>query len=129
MSEQNVALIRRLVDEWNAGEPIVSSEFFHPEVEFLPMRSNVEGPYRGLAGIDAFIADTLEVFETFEQHPEYADLGDRVLAWGTIHVRAKGSGIETDIETGGLFDFRDGKIVRWQDFGSKAAALKAAEAG
>ena len=26
---------------------------------------------------------------------------------------------------GDVFEFRDGKIVRWQDFGSKAAALKA----
>jgi hypothetical protein len=26
---------------------------------------------------------------------------------------------------GGVFEFRDGKIVRWEDFGSKAEALKA----
>jgi hypothetical protein len=25
-----------------------------------------------------------------------------------------------------VFEFRDGKIVRWQDFGSKDAALEAA---
>jgi limonene-1,2-epoxide hydrolase len=31
-----------------------------------------------------------------------------------------------DIATGGIFDFRDGKIVRWEDFGSKEQALKAA---
>jgi hypothetical protein len=43
-----------------------------------------------------------------------------------IHVRARGSGIETDIPTGGIFDFRDGKIVRWEDFGSKEKALRAA---
>jgi len=44
---------------------------------------------------------------------------------GTIHVRARGSGIETDIETGGLFEFRDGKVIRWEDFGSKDKALEA----
>ena len=63
---------------------------------------------------------------TFEPSFEYADLDDRVLAWGSIHVRARGSGIETDVETGGLFEFRDGKIVRWEDFGSKQKALEAA---
>ena len=26
---------------------------------------------------------------------------------------------------GGIFEFRDGKVVRWQDFGSKAKALEA----
>jgi hypothetical protein len=40
-------------------------------------------------------------------------------------VRARGSGIETDIGMGGVFDFRDGKIVRWEDFGSKDRALEA----
>ena len=47
------------------------------------------------------------------------------MAWGVIHVRARGSGIETDIATGGIFEFRDGKIVRWEDFGSKDKAIEA----
>ena len=64
--------------------------------------------------------------EKFDLHYEFLDLGERVLAWGVIHVRARGSGIETDIPTGGIFDFRDGKIVRWEDFGSKEKALQAA---
>jgi hypothetical protein len=49
-----------------------------------------------------------------------------VLASGAIHVRARGSGVETDIQTGGLFEFRDGRMVRWEDFGSKTKALEAA---
>jgi limonene-1,2-epoxide hydrolase len=63
--------------------------------------------------------------ETSIIHEMSSDLGERVLAWGTIHVRARGSGIETNIETGGVFEFRDGKIMRWEDFGSKDAALEA----
>ena len=93
---------------------------------FLPLRAATEGAYRGLAGLQAFIDDTLEVFDKFEMHYEFTDLGERVLAWGTIHVRARGSGLETDIQTGGLFEFRDGLIVRWEDFGSKEKALEAA---
>ena len=99
--------------------------YYHPDVEYLPLRSATEGTYRGIAGVERFNADTKEVFEKFEPHYEFLDLGERVLAWGVIHVRAKGSGIETDIPTGGIFEFRDGKVVRWQDFGSKAKALEA----
>ena len=95
-------------------------------MEFLPIRAATEGAYRGLAGIEGFVSDTLEVFDKFEMNLELADLGERVLAWGTIHVRASSSEIETDIESGGLFEFREGKIVRWEDFGSKDLALKAA---
>jgi hypothetical protein len=98
---------------------------FDPDVAWLPHRAATEGAYRGPAGIKRFITDTTEVFEKYELHFEYADLGERVLAWGHVHVRARGSGIETDIEAGGIFDFREGKIVPWEDFGTKEKALEA----
>lgn len=119
-------LVREMQEGWNRGETAVREEVWHPNVEFLPLRSATEGGYHGLPGIETFIRDTLAVFEKFEMNYEYTDLGDRVLAWGSIHLRARGSGLETDVETGGLFDIRDGKIVRWEDFGSKQKALEAA---
>jgi ketosteroid isomerase-like protein len=126
MSQENVELVREAQDAWNRGETVVRADVWHPDVEFLPLRSATEGGYNGLSGIEPFVTDTLAVFEKFEMNYEYADLGDQVLAWGSIHLRARGSGVETDIQTGGLFDFRDGKIVRWEDFGSKERALEAA---
>jgi limonene-1,2-epoxide hydrolase len=127
MSRANVELLRRGIDEMNrVGLSEVNvGLYYHPEVAFLPRRSATEGAYHGIAGIEGFIADTREVFEKFELHCEFLDLGERVLAWGVIHVRARGSGIETDIATGGVYEFRDGKIVRWEDFGDKDKALKA----
>jgi limonene-1,2-epoxide hydrolase len=94
-------------------------------VEFLPLRAATEGAYRGIAGIEKFVADTEEIFERFEFHYDLLDLGERVVAWGKIHLQARGSGIETDIPMGGVFEFRDGRIVRWEDFGSKDMALEA----
>jgi ketosteroid isomerase-like protein len=125
MSKGNVELVRSLQDRWNSGDSTVDPDVFHPDVEFLPLRAATEGAYHGLTGIEAFVRDTLDVFDKFEMHYELADLGERVLAWGSIHLRARGSGLETDIDTGGLFEFRDGKIVRWEDFGSKDKALEA----
>jgi len=125
MSEENVELLRKLQDDWNRGERDFADEY-HPDVEFVPLRAATEGAYQGLSGIEAWIADTSEVFDKFEMNFEFTDLGERVLACGTIHVRARGSGVETDIETGGLFEFRDGRIVRWEDFGSKSKAVEAA---
>jgi hypothetical protein len=125
MSQKNVELVRSLQDDWNRGDTTVDSDRFHPDLEFLPLRAATEGSYRGLAGFESFVADTLEVFEKFEMRYQFADLGERVLAWGHIHVRARGSGIETDIESGGIFEFREGKVVRWEDFGSKDKALEA----
>ena len=126
MSQENVEVVRSIQDDWNRGDTTVDPERIHPDLEYLPRRAATEGAYRGLAGLESFIADTLEVFEKFELHTKFADLGDeRVLSWGHIHVRARGSGIETDIEIGGVYEFRDGKVVRWEDFGSKDKALEA----
>src|SRR5438477_13170431 len=127
MAQENVELVCRLNDGLNRGEmnEMEIRSFFHPDVEFLPQRAGTEGAYRGIAGIEKFRADTEQVFEKFEPHYEFLDLGERVLAWGRIHLRAKGSGIETDIPVGGVFEFRDGKIVRWEDFGSKEKAMEA----
>jgi limonene-1,2-epoxide hydrolase len=127
MSQANVELLCRGAEEIKRGGigKVNPRLYYHPDVEYVPLRSATEGEYRGIGGIERFIADTEEVFEKFEPHFEFLDLGERVLAWGVIHVRARGSGIETDIATGGIFDLRDGKIVRWEDFGSKEKALKA----
>lgn len=127
MAQENVELLRRGFDEMNrVGISNVNLlSYFHPDVEYLPLRSAMEGAYRGIAGIERFTADTEEVFENFEPRYEFVDLGERVLAWGVVHVRARGSGIETDIATASVFDFRDGKVVRWEDFGDKDKALEA----
>jgi ketosteroid isomerase-like protein len=126
MSQENVELIRRLSDDFARGDMTSLLGKFDPDVEWLPRRAATEGAYRGSAGIERFIADTTEVFEKFEPRFEYTDLGERVLAWGHIHVRAKGSGIETDIEAWGIFEFREGKIARFEDFGTKEKAFEAA---
>ena len=127
MSQANVEVVLRLNDCAKRGElsEMDPRSFFHPDVEFLPRRAATEGAYHGLAGMDRYHADTDEIFEKFEPHYEFLDLGERVVAWGTIHVRARQSAIETDISMGGVFEFRDGKIVRFEDFGSKEKALEA----
>src|SRR5436853_3547995 len=119
-------LLRSMQDATCIGISEVNPRlYYQPDVEYVPIRSATEGEYRGIVGIERFNADTEEVFEKFELHYEFLDLGERVVAWGVIRVRARGSGIETDIATGGIFDFRDGKIVRREDFGSSDEALKA----
>ncbi len=130
MSRENLELVRRSIEEWNrawSGDaPAANLALYcHPDVEHVPRRSATEGAYRGLAGMEQFIADTREIFEKFELRYQLLDLGERVLAWGEVHVRAKGSGIETDIASAGIYEFRDGKIARWEDFGSKELALDA----
>jgi hypothetical protein len=127
VSQENVDLLRRLNDGMSRGEmnEMDFRSFFHPDVEFVPLRAATEGAYHGISGIERFVTDTDETFEKFEPHFEYLDLRERVLVWGTIHVGARQSGIDTDIPVGAVVEFRDGKVVRLQAFDSKKNAFKA----
>jgi ketosteroid isomerase-like protein len=126
MSQENVEIVRRLLEVTRAEDASAAVHLLDPDLEWIPLRAATEGAYRGIEGYLKFVADTDESFEIFESHLELHDAGDRVLAWGTIHLRGGGSGVEFDVPVGGIFDFRDGRIIRWQDFGSREAALEAA---
>jgi len=124
-ARSNVEVVRRLIDAVDDVEAAL--QYMHPELEFIPLRAKTEGAYYGHDGLRRFADDNDESFETFEPHLELRELPDgRVLAWGSIHVIARGSGVEMDVPTGGLYDLRDGKVTRWEDFGSKEKALDAA---
>jgi hypothetical protein len=92
MSRANVELVRRVFENRNVEEidEVEIRSIFRPDVEFLPRRAATEGAYRGIAGIEKFRADTEQVFEKFEVHYELLDLGERIVAWGKIDVRARG---------------------------------------
>jgi ketosteroid isomerase-like protein len=126
MSEENVEVVRRLLDAGDREDISAALACLDPDLEWIPLRAATEGSYYGRDGYERFVADTREIFEVFEPRLELRDLGDQVLAWGTITTRGAGSGVELEVPAGGIFDFRGGRIVRWHDFGSKEKALEAA---
>jgi ketosteroid isomerase-like protein len=129
MSQENVENFRRGSDALERGglDAALIEELIDPDVIFEPLRAPVSGAYRGYEGIRQFIADTAESFEVFRfDRPDIRDLGDRVLAIGTLHIRARQGGIETDVPTAGIATYRDGRLVHWKDFGDEKKALEAA---
>jgi ketosteroid isomerase-like protein len=125
MSEENVEIVRRLIDAARREDGPAALACLDPDVEWIPLRAATEGAPRGHDGFERFVVDTNENFETFEPNVELRDLGEQVLAWGTMRVRGRGSGIETDIPTWAILDFRAGRILRCQAFGSREEALEA----
>jgi len=98
MSEENVELFRRGADALERGsfDDALIEEIIDPELIFEPLRAPVSGTYRGHEGLRQFIADTAESFDVFRfNRADIRDLGDRVLAIGTLHIRARQGGIET----------------------------------
>jgi len=129
MSQENVEAFRRGTDALERGtvDTALLDELIDPDVIFEPLRAPMSGTYRGHDGIRQFIADTAESFDVFRfDRSDIRDLGDRVLAIGTLHIRARQGGVETDVPTAGIATYRDGRLIHWKDFGDRGQALKAA---
>jgi ketosteroid isomerase-like protein len=56
---------------------------------------------------------------------EVCDLGDQVLALGTLRVTGTGSGIEIEVPLAIVASFRDGLVTSLKDYGDKDRALAA----
>ena len=124
MSRENVETFQRGNEAANRGDIERMLRDVAEEVVFLPARSAVEGAYHGHDGLRKFWADNAENFEVFRvDFRDVRDLGDRVLAIGTIRIRGRGGGVETDIPTAGVATFQDGKMTRWEDFRERRLAL------
>jgi ketosteroid isomerase-like protein len=126
VSLEQVETVRRFIEAGVRDDLEAMLACLHPEVEMLPLRASTEGAFRGHEGWKRFRADTWSHYEKFEPRYELRDLGDSVLVFGAILVRGLGSGVEMEVPSAGIFEFRDGLIVRWQDFGSKERALEMA---
>lgn len=97
------------------------------DVVALPARSGVEGAYTGHAGLLRFLADNRESFELFRvRFDELHEVGEVIVAIGTVTVRGRGGGVETEVPMAGIFGFREGRISRWEDFRERDAAFAAA---
>ena len=100
----------------------------HDECVFEPLRSQTEGAFVGHEGMRRFLADTAQTFELFKAtYPDLRDLGDgRMLAIGTIRMRGRESGVENDVLSAAIVEFRDGRMLGYKDHGDRQLALQAA---
>jgi ketosteroid isomerase-like protein len=87
--------MRRAFDAFDAQDVEAFVSCMDPEIEFEPHLAMVEGGYRGHDGIRQFMADGSEVIELRRTVvDEVRDLGDRIVALGTFHIRGRKSGAE-----------------------------------
>ena len=127
MSQENVEAFRRGADAISRGDVVDIPQLVHPEAVFEPLRSATEGAYVGHEGMRSFIADTEEMFEIFQiSYTDIRDLGDRLVAIGSIRMRARESGVETDVPSAAIVEYVDGLLFRYKDYGQARLALEAA---
>ncbi len=135
MSDENVQLVRRLLEMFARREHEEVFEFYSPDIEWIAQDTprpdggvldgaQLAGTYRGHDGVRAYWRLWLEAWRDLEFEVEdVVSAGDEVVAlirnqrqWGRY------SGIAVDIAPYALvFTVRDGLVVRWRSFGDQDA--------
>jgi ketosteroid isomerase-like protein len=136
MSQENVDFVRGLFAA--AGEmdkqalltalPEMVPQTCDPEIEWIedPKRPDAR-TYRGHEGVIESWAGWLESFDEHSAELEdVRDCGDRVLVTSRENVRSRGSEVALSQRSFQVLTFRDGKILRYQEFYDEAAAREAA---
>lgn len=130
MSEQNVEMIRRVYAQWARGR-LASVDFFAPDIEYSRIGAqtpDMEGQWFGLDAVTAAIRDYLQPLSDLRISADrIIDLGDdRVLVLSRHTARGKQSGVPIEHELGDLLTVRDDRIVRFDSYWNRTAALEAA---
>jgi ketosteroid isomerase-like protein len=128
MTPEHIQAFLRGVDAINRLDATAVLALTHEDGVFEPMRAQTEGAFLGADGMRRFLADTAETFELFKaSYPDVRDLGDeRLLAIGTIRMRGRESGVETDVLSAAIVEFRDGRMWRYKDYGDTRLAMQMA---
>ena len=128
MSQENVDIVRRVLEATNRGDIEEMLTYIDPEGE---LHSAIIGGAEGnvYGGHDGFRRWYVEIEATFEELrtelTELRGLGDRVVGLGHIYARGRESGVELDSATGWVFTLRNGKVLKAEGFLSPDKALHA----
>jgi ketosteroid isomerase-like protein len=127
VTQENVDVVRRGIAAFNQRDLPALLTDFDRDVEWVEdQRYPGAETFRGRSGVERSLGKWWDAFrEIAAQIDGTIDLGDRVVLYG--RVRARGHDIDVEVEApfGGLCEFRRGKVVRVQTFGSRAEAVEA----
>jgi hypothetical protein len=130
MSQENVEVVRELVELWNSGVRDFTRfpEWLDSAIELEGPLSSVSGkPYHGHAGVEQWVRDVDDQFAQWTFRPdEIRAVGDSVIATGTLHMRGRASGAALQSPMASVHDFgSDHRITRWRIYRDVQEALKA----
>ena len=134
MSQENVELVRRLLEMFAQRDHEAVFAFYDPDIEWNAEvgptlgggADDLSGVYRGHEGVRTYWRRWLQAWKDLEfEVQDVVGAGDEVVAlirnqrqWG------RHSGIATEMPPYGLvFTIRDGKVARWRSYPDHESAL------
>ncbi|MGA8217785.1 MAG: nuclear transport factor 2 family protein [Solirubrobacterales bacterium] len=131
MSDENVEALKRGFGAYNRRDTEGLLEELDPEVELRASLEVMLGGdstvYRGHEGIRDNLRDVAEFFAEFQiEISDIRDLDERIVAIGKLRGRGKESGAEVETPIGYVVEFKNGKVIRIDDYLEPKEALEAA---
>ena len=127
MSQENVDRIREGIEAMNRRDIEGVLRLMDPKIRFEHRLAALQGNFVGLDGVRGWFADLVENFHAWQiDCSDIRDLGDRVLALGTMKATGTESRVETELPITIVARIKDGRITHFPDFGDRAKALEAA---
>jgi ketosteroid isomerase-like protein len=129
MSEENVELARRYVEDFNAGGLAGTEHWRHPDMAlFDPPGFPDSDHYVGEAAVRSRVNEVIEMRWDGQFHnPEFVDADPEVAVVWEFRVRTShGGGFPLNLTQVHLLLFEDGKIRRYRMFVGREEGLEAA---
>jgi ketosteroid isomerase-like protein len=130
MSEQNVKIIRGMYEAFGSGDISTVIAALDPQVEWWEAENFIyadHNPYVGPDGVLSGVFGRLGTeWEGFSVAPsEFLDAGDTVVTSGHYSGTYKKNGTKVRAQFAHFFTFRDGKIIKFQQYTDTAQFLNA----
>ena len=125
MSQENVEIVRRAHEVWNAGDMDALRELYDPGIIWRgPEGWPESGPYAGREAVMRQVNQMRDTWDTdsFQLISDFIDVGDRVAV--RFIWEGAGNGPDSNIEATGIYTVRKGRIVAIEFFWDHAEALE-----
>ena len=127
MSEENVELWVEGIEAYNRGDIEAVLNGMDPDIKFEHRLAALQGKFVGVEAVRKWLLDAREYLVDGQiDCSDVRDLGDQVLALGTIRAIGKESGAVVELPYTVLATIRNGRVTHFIDFGDRAKALEAA---
>ena len=127
MSQENVEIMRAVLEAFNRRDAEGFGALLDNDAEIVPVRAALEGTvYRGPDAAAQYCAAVDESWDNLEwEVQEIRDGGDWVLALGRIRGGGRGSGVAIDARAGWVARFHDGLVTTFHTYADRGQALEA----
>ena len=129
MSQENVEIVRRSFQAWNNRDPSEIGGYYTEDMEFYSATTDLFGEtIRGREAVKGLIERwDNEWSATRWEIDKLVDVDDgRVLSLHRVIATGRKSGVEVVHMLGGVYELRDGKIVKERIYRDRTEALEAA---